>query len=312
MTTRKNIKTILVVGLTGSGKSTLCNSIINKSGKLRELTSPFNTSDGATGCTLQFQVNITPTETVLDTVGFGDPQFDPSQIFEQFKAALSRAGNKVTHVIFVVKKGRFTRELVNFFTSVQEKVLEGKCRNNSLVLFSDCEKWVEKQDDQYLKKAIANCNGVYYEYSLRFDRESDENEYKALNLKKRQEAVDKLLKFLNSHEFKEIDLSHVQSKEFEKNYNEKILPELIQIMNEMASRHASQMTQVIENFNKQMAVQNQMQNRVVDELKSQNVALIQQLQRQRSDSSSDDDDDRVPSSPPAKENEKKSGGCNIL
>jgi predicted GTPase len=141
----------LVVGLTGSGKSTTSNSIINKSGEHVKLQTPFETSDGSAGCTLHFQVQMTQNETILDTVGFGDPQFKADEIFKEFKEALNRTGNKVTHVIYTVKKGRFTNEVIKFFDAIQEKVLQNKCKNNSIILITDAEKgWVGKQKDVFI------------------------------------------------------------------------------------------------------------------------------------------------------------------
>ena len=219
-------RTVMVVGITGSGKSTTSNSIINKSGEQIKLQTPFTTSDGASGCTLHFQVNMTPEETVLDTVGFGDPQFKPSIIFEEFKRALERTGNRVTHVIFVVRKGRFSNELVQFFKSVQEKVLKDKCRYNSIVLITDAPKgWVKNQTDEYIKKAIDNCNKQYFEYSLRFDTEEDDEDDRMRNLARRKKAVDELLKYLKDLNFNEIDLSHVEKETYEDEYI-KLLGEL--------------------------------------------------------------------------------------
>ncbi len=51
---------------------------------------------------------------ILDTVGFGDPQFDSQTIFEEFKKALQLVNNEIDCVCFVVKKGRFSNEIVQF------------------------------------------------------------------------------------------------------------------------------------------------------------------------------------------------------
>jgi len=225
---------IIVVGLTGSGKSTTSNSLLNRSGEMIKFQTPFTTSDGTAGCTLHFQQEKTENLTILDTVGFGDPQFNPFEIFVEFKNALKETENKVTHIIYVVRKGRFTKELVEFLKSVQEKVFKNKCFNNSFVLFTDAPKgWVEKQADQFVDKAVQNCNRRYYEYSLRFDRDDDDENGKKKNIEKRQKVIEQFLAYMDGLIFDEIDLSHIQTAEFEEEYKNEILPHMLKILTDM-------------------------------------------------------------------------------
>ena len=238
-------KKIIIVGLTGSGKSTTSNSLLNRSGELIKLQTPFTTSDGTAGCTLHFQQKSANNITILDTVGFGDPQFEANQILNEFKTALKEVGNKVTHVIFVVRKGRFSNETVNFFRAVQEQVLKNKCFNNSFLLFTDAPKgWVNNQTDQFFKKALQNCNGQYYEYSLRFDRDDDDKDEKINNIKKRQKAIDEFSAYIEYLNFQEIDLAHVQTAKFEDDFNNNIVPELMKIMQSMIAENNKLMREI--------------------------------------------------------------------
>ncbi len=63
-------KTYLLVGLTGSGKSTAANCIFNQSGDQKLVKDlPFNTSDNSKGCTQVFAHAGNDKIMVLDTVG---------------------------------------------------------------------------------------------------------------------------------------------------------------------------------------------------------------------------------------------------
>jgi GTPase Era involved in 16S rRNA processing len=215
----------LMVGLTGSGKSTTSNSIINKKGDLDSLKRPFETSDSASGCTINFQIHCSEYLSVVDTVGFGDPQFKGNNIYEELKRGLSEVQNRVTHVIYVVKKSRFTNEVVQFFELVQDKVLKNKCRHNSFILFTDCPKgWVDRQTNQDIKQALSNCNHKFYEYFLKFDSENDDEDDSRKNKEKREKSVQAFLEYLDTLQFSEIDLSYVQSTEFKDEWYKHIMP----------------------------------------------------------------------------------------
>jgi predicted GTPase len=198
----------LIVGVSGSGKSTTSNSIINKSGDQAHLESPFKTSDGANACTLKFQTYVSEELTIIDTVGFCNSQIQEKDIIQELKKGLNKVNNRITHVIFVVKKGRFTLELSNFFDIVHEKILKNMCRYNSFILFTNCEKkWIDSQNDQYLRRALSKSRNLYYEYLLNFDGEDDEDIEKVKNKQKRQKAVEDFLNFLSKLQFSKVDIS---------------------------------------------------------------------------------------------------------
>ena len=110
------LKTYLIVGLSGVGKSTIANCIINKNPDLFYIRSyPFNTSNSASGCTRNFQVSYDNHIKVIDTVGFGDPSINSTAAFEVFQQALELVDNDVHLLLLVMQEGRFKKELIDFF-----------------------------------------------------------------------------------------------------------------------------------------------------------------------------------------------------
>lgn len=226
-------KTYILVGLTGSGKSTTGNCIFNRSGNLDAIQdTPFPTSDSSSSCTKSFAIARNNTLSIIDTIGFGDPTLDKTKSLDEFRNALSHVSFKVDCVLFVVRKGKFSQEVVEFFATVQEKILKNKCVKNSILLVTDCETgWIEAEEksNEYVNKVLKNCNKLYYEFSLRFDRGDDTHQDKISNLKKRETSIQKLVQFLDEKSFEKIDISYIKSSEFLTEWENKILPALITI-----------------------------------------------------------------------------------
>ena len=233
-------KTYLMIGITGSGKSTLGNCMYNRRGDWPSISQrPFATSDSSAGCTKIFELVTSDKMTIVDTVGFGDPQFseDPKFIFEQFRDALTRVNNQVDAVIYVVRQGRFSDEVVQFFEFIQEKVLKGKLKHNSILVVTSCEKgWLEKSDqknNKFIQRALENTNQKSYEFYLRKDDRDDDEDDLVRNQQRRQKSIDAMVAFMDSMQFQKIDLSYVQSADFEREWYEQIVPFLKDLVNKI-------------------------------------------------------------------------------
>jgi hypothetical protein len=233
-------KVYLMIGLTGSGKSTLGNCIINGSGELTKINDlPFGTSNDSSGCTREFIVGHNDQVKVIDSIGFCDPQIDESAILNSLKRSLERVNNQVNCVLFVVKQGRFTNEVVNFFRFIQEKVLRNRCLSNSiLIVTGGTPGWVETEREKaYLKRVLENCGNRYYEFSLKFDHYQDDDLDRSSNINRRHNSIKSLSEFLESKNFGCIDLSHIQSEEFSTEWRELLVSLLLKIFNNV-SRNA--------------------------------------------------------------------------
>ena len=227
--TAKTHRTYLLVGLTGSGKSTLGNCIINRGGDWGSIRNyPFVTSDSSAGCTRTFAAAGNADMMLIDTVGFCDPQFTPEYTLEQLKAALAHVNNQVDAVIFVVRRDRFSNQLVELFEAIQEKVLRGKCRHNSILVITSCQKgWLardEQRNNVFVQRALESTSGVSFEFALRHDEQDADQEEIVINVLRRQKAINELGAFMDSRQFKKIDLSYVQTPEFDSQMHEVFLP----------------------------------------------------------------------------------------
>ena len=139
---------------------------------------------------------------VLDTVGFGDPTFNQSDILKDIRKALQEAKNTVDCIVYVVNKGRFTDETVKFFKVIQRKILKIDCRYNSVLVVTHCNdpEWIIKNRHM---KFSEQANGIdnAHAFNLKFaypdldDSDDPEEENKCEQY--RQKYIDKLVEFLN-------------------------------------------------------------------------------------------------------------------
>lgn len=218
-----------MIGLTGSGKSTLGNCLLNNSGVLEKIKEkPFLTSNDSTGCTQLFQLEQNEEIIVIDTIGFGDPQFKQEFVLENLREALKKVDNKIDGVLYTVNQGRFTNQIVECFQIIQKEIFVDKFIKNSLLVVTggNGEEWLKKtsqRDNEYVQGFLEMCNGLSYEFSLKFDDKDDDHDDLQRNVKKRQKSIDLLSKFLKEKNFKHIDFSVVQTPEFEVSWRKSYL-----------------------------------------------------------------------------------------
>ena len=206
---KKPKKTYVLVGMTGSGKSTLGNCLFNRDGALDKIErTPFNTSNTADGCTTAFVTASNDAVQLLDTVGFGDACQRDERTASAFDAALASVDSQVDAVLFVVRAGRFNRATVDFFRWIQTSVFEQRCVNNSVLIVTDAHKgWVaQNRANTHVAEALANCNQRYVEFALRMTHPSDTDEDLWANVAKRERSIDDLVAYLASQRFERINL----------------------------------------------------------------------------------------------------------
>jgi hypothetical protein len=116
-------------------------------------------------------------------------------------------------------------------------VLKDKAKNNSILIVSGTNNdWVRsnKDSNKNVKQIIDNCNGNYYGLNLKIDEPGDDEDDKSKNAKKRKTSIDEFMTFLDSKSFNKLNLDHVQSAEFENEWQTQVIPNLVALMAAMA------------------------------------------------------------------------------
>ena len=181
-------KTYVLVGATGSGKSTLGNCLLNNNADLHYLEShPLRASGGAERCTHSFETASNADVTVVDTLGYGDDVTLDHRYAQQFADALTTVDNRVDALIFVVRAGRISRATAQFFDWLHSDVLAtmrgdngdddaSSVISNSLLVITDAPTgWLAQNSraSHFLNRTLARCGQRYTEFALRMTHPSD-------------------------------------------------------------------------------------------------------------------------------------------
>ena len=214
-------KTILIVGISGVGKSTIANCLYNQNGDMKNINEgPFKVSPDASSGTIKFEVHSNTQFTVIDSIGFGSNEFNSAYVLDQMRTALNTVDNQIDCIVYVTEKGRLTNETYQFVRLFQEEVMNNKAKQNSMLLVNKCEPgWLAKEAQQkepHIQHLLASVNHLAYEFDLLLDHESDDEAQTSRNKLLRQKSINDLVATLDAIRFSKININYIQTDGFKR------------------------------------------------------------------------------------------------
>ncbi|GBB96835.1 hypothetical protein RclHR1_02850006 [Rhizophagus clarus] len=234
---KENIKNILIVGRTGSGRSTLANVLTN--------SEDFRESEHAVSKTKSFNKKVFKWNMnnfcVVDTVGFEDTNLSTKQVLYKIADGIYSMPEGISQVLFVVD-GRFLPEKIKALNLINDVFFESgildyvtlvRTKFDNFRTKEECDKDIKlmcKENDT-IAKIVKSCNGVIHVDNPPMDlvKDDDDDDYEnriTVNKNARNRSRKILLNYLenvrsvqkNEHfKLKTWDKLHVNILEYVKN-----------------------------------------------------------------------------------------------
>lgn len=105
-------RSVLIIGPTGVGKSTIVNMLYNSSSIPECVLAPAKTADSASSCTKKNAVyyNISIKWALFDTIGVGDAEMSTDEIISSMRSLIKDAADGLNAIVVVMKCGRMGGE----------------------------------------------------------------------------------------------------------------------------------------------------------------------------------------------------------
>ena len=128
-------KVVLVVGKTGTGKSTIINLLFNNSFSKDNLGKPCKIGNTSNSVTKKSCVLYSPNNKILyyDTMGFSDPDKGDFEIAMGIKDLIRTCHGGVNSIIVVLKYGRMSKE-ERLILDIIKEIFDDRWKTNCIVV----------------------------------------------------------------------------------------------------------------------------------------------------------------------------------
>ncbi|CAG8654121.1 11531_t:CDS:2 [Funneliformis caledonium] len=139
---------IILFGLTGEGKSTISNMLIQ--GDIHYESNAFEVNDTAAGVSLNVNCSFNERFIVYDTIGLGEPSYGTvphRNAVREIRNYFSVCGVPLNYIAYVKKKGRITDKDREMFKILKD-IFTGGEKNVIIIITDGNQAWVEKNSEK--------------------------------------------------------------------------------------------------------------------------------------------------------------------
>ncbi|RHZ37730.1 GTPase [endosymbiont GvMRE of Glomus versiforme] len=165
-----NVRTVLLLGKTGGGKSTLANVLMNRNNNFEEV---FSESAGMTSETRQnqveeFEVNLTENGNerirfiIVDTVGLCDTKLTEQGVLRKIAEMSNQIRDGLNQILFVTG-GRFTREEVKAYNLLSQILFDYQVASYTTIVHTHFPEFEDEEACERDRQTLRNENRELFE-----------------------------------------------------------------------------------------------------------------------------------------------------